>query len=93
MQTSDRNLKQDISDIPKEVLDAIDELRPVQFRMKGAQRFQYGLIAQDVEATALSEIVYKNERGVRSVAYTQIIAVLLSRIQDLSKRVAALENG
>jgi hypothetical protein len=67
-------------------------LRPKQFNMKGAKKIQYGLIAQHVENTLLKEIVYKNERGVRSIASTQLIAILILHIQALVKRVEQLES-
>jgi hypothetical protein len=90
--TSDKNLKENIADIPSDVADELLNLKPVQFNMIGAKRLQYGLIAQDVEFTKLDNIVFQNDRGVRSVAYTQIIPLLILHIQALVKRVEELES-
>jgi hypothetical protein len=86
---SDRSLKEQIKPIlnSSEVL----KLKPVTFVMKGGKKLQYGFIAQDIEETDLRDIVYKNPTGIRSVAYNQIIPLLLHQIQQLTDRVAALE--
>ena len=86
---SDRNLKEKIAPIndSSEVL----KLKPVSFVIKGGKRLQFGFIAQDIEETELENIVYKNDRGVRSVAYNQIIPLLLHQIQTLTDRVNAIE--
>jgi hypothetical protein len=82
---SDASLKEEINTITDS--SEILKLRPVSFKMKGGTKLQYGFIAQDIEQTQISNIVYKNERGVRSVAYNQIIPLLLHQIQQLTKRV------
>jgi hypothetical protein len=86
---SDKNLKENIFPISdsSEVL----KLKPVSFTMKGGKKLQFGFIAQDVEETEIGNIVYKNERGVRSIAYNQVIPLLLHQIQQLTERVAKLE--
>lgn len=86
---SDRSIKDNIKPITDS--DEVLKLKPVTFTMKNGTRLQYGFIAQDIEETGLKSLVYKNERGIRSVAYNQIIALLLHQIQGLSKRVAELE--
>jgi hypothetical protein len=87
---SDRNLKDNI----KPILDSSEvlKLRPVTFVIKGGKKLQYGFIAQDIEETDLNDIVYQNDRGIRSVAYNQIIPLLLHQIKELSDRVKALES-
>jgi hypothetical protein len=87
---SDRDLKENIK--PIDDFSEVLKLKPVTFTMKGGTKKQYGFIAQDIEATELNNIVYKNERGVRSVAYNQIIPFLVGQIQELRERVASLEG-
>ena len=86
---SDANLKEDI----RPILDSSEvlKLRPVAFRMKGGKKLQFGFIAQDIEETELANIVYKDSRETRSVAYNQIIPLLLHQIQDLQDRLNNLE--
>jgi hypothetical protein len=86
---SDASLKEEIIYITdsSEVL----KLKPVSFKMKGGTKLQYGFIAQDIEQTKIDNIVFKNDRGIRSVAYNQIIPLLLHQIQQLTKRVDQLK--
>lgn len=86
---SDKDLKEEITIIhdSSEVL----KLKPVSFVMKGGRKLQFGFLAQDIEETELDNIVYRNDRGVRSVAYNQIIPLLLHQIKTLSQRVDDLE--
>jgi hypothetical protein len=87
---SDRELKKDITEITNssEVL----KLRPVSFVMKNGKKLQFGFIAQEIENTQLENLVYKDGRGMRSVAYNQLVPLLLHQIQELTKRVAQLEE-
>lgn len=89
---SDRNLKESIKPVLWIESVEILNLKPVSFVMKGGKKKQFGFIAQDIEETGINNIVYKNDRDIRSVAYNQIIPLLVHQIQELSKRVAAQES-
>ena len=86
---SDRNLKEKIQ--PIEDSSAVLKLKPVTFVMKGGTKVQFGFIAQDIEETELENIVFKNGQGIRSVAYNQVIPLLVHQIQILTERIAKLE--
>lgn len=86
---SDRDLKEKIQ--PIQDSSEIHKLKPVSFVMKKGTKLQFGFIAQDIEHTGLENIVFKNNQGLRTVAYTQIIPLLVHQIQSLTKRVAELE--
>jgi hypothetical protein len=87
---SDRNLKENIHPITDS--DEVLKLKPVSFVMKGGTKKQFGFIAQDIEETELDNIVFKNEKGIRSVAYNQVIPLLVHQIQLLRERVDYLEG-
>ena len=87
---SDKSLKENIEPIAD--IETLFELLPVQFTMKGGTKRQFGFIAQDLEKTSFKNLVYSNNNGLKSVAYTQIIAVLTKHIQELTKRVDELES-
>lgn len=57
IQTSDRNLKEDIRDIDQKYEELFMRLRPVTYKLKGAEhdRIHVGFIAQEVEE-AMSEV-------------------------------------
>lgn len=100
--SSDRNLKLDIGPIP---FDIIDQLEPVQFRMKDEPegRLRYGFIAQDVEATleeagvdvSQSSLISwaEDENGEKkdySLAYMEFIPMLVQKCQSLQRQLDAL---
>jgi hypothetical protein len=87
---SDRLLKDNI--YPLEDIHTLLKLEPVQFKMKGSERIHFGLIAQDLEATSYKNLVYENRSGIKSIAYVELIAVLIKHVQELTDRVNALEN-
>jgi hypothetical protein len=74
----------------------VSALRPVRFNWIDTARFGYqrevGLIAQEVQAV-LPEVVGTNNDGTLTVDYPKIVSVLISAVQSLQQRVAALEAG
>ena len=104
-QSSDRNLKKDISPIP---FDIIDKLEPIQFRMKENEsdnRIYYGFIAQDVAQlledagvnpeTSTLVSYEEDEEGNKvnySLAYTEFIPMLVKKCQDLQSQVDNMQQ-
>lgn len=89
--SSDRRLKTDIREL--DGANMIDELRKIggwSFTMN--ERHRFGVIAQDVQETALRSIVYKDNDGKLSVAYTGLIAPLIAAVLHLSDEVARLKG-
>lgn len=86
---SDQRYKEEI----KPITDSSEllKLKPMSYKMKGGTKLQFGFIAQDIEETNLANIVYQNGQGIRSVAYNQLIALLVHQVQELTERVAHLE--
>lgn len=88
---SDRNLKDKI--VPIQDSSDVQRLTPVSYVMKGGTKKQFGFIAQDIEELDIRNIVFKDGRGVRSVAYNQIIPLLVHQVQLLTKRIEELEKA
>lgn len=99
--TSDRSLKKDIVAIDKG-LDFINELRPVTYLwdteyMTFSKR-TYGFVANEVRDLLEEEssLVYTNNGGVfdgkLAVDYQSYVPVLVKAVQELSARVAQLEQ-
>ena len=102
---SDRNLKRDISDID---IDIIDDLKPVQYRLKNedSDTIHYGFIAQDVEQALLQskeaeqkigivhydEDMETKERTNYSLAYDEIIPLLVKKCQELQQEIDILKG-
>lgn len=102
---SDRNLKRDISDID---IDIIDDLKPVQYRLKNedSDTIHYGFVAQDVEQALLQsketeqktgivhydEDIETKERTNYSLAYDEIIPLLVKKCQELQREIDRLKG-
>jgi hypothetical protein len=93
--SSDQTLKESVENIADGPV-IVSALRPVRFNWIDTARFGYqrevGLIAQEVQAV-LPEVVGTNNDGTLTVDYPKIVSVLISAVQSLQQRVAALEAG
>lgn len=102
---SDRNLKRNIDDIG---IDIIDKLKPVQYVLKNddSDTIHYGFIAQDVEQVLLSSNESKQKMGIvhydedestkehknYSLAYDEIIPLLVKKCQELQREIDILKG-
>ena len=90
---SDERLKENIETIDN-ALDKVVNMRGVYFDMKANPGVRKtGLIAQEVEAV-LPEVVTTKEdgEGIKSVAYGNIVGLLVEAIKDLNKKVDDLKD-
>ena len=87
--TSDENLKTNIQ--PINTKDKFMELNPVQFTWKNSNEQSYGLIAQEVEKL-FPELVIERADGFKGVSYIPIIAMLISKVQELSFKLEKLSQ-
>lgn len=103
--TSDRNKKKDVSELSDRYSELFDLLKPVSFRYRknNSNRIHTGFIAQDVEdamnslnISSLDFAAYcertENGETVRSLRYTEFIALNTYEIQKLKARVKKLEE-
>ncbi len=93
---SDARLKTDVNEAPYG-LDAVKRLRSVSFKDPGDKtgRTQLGLIAQEVEPIIPELVVVRHEADgdILSLAYVEVIPVLIKAIQEQQARIEALEGG
>lgn len=89
--TSDKRLKTNIQPILG-ALDLINSLNGVRFNFNfgDTEKNRIGLLAQEVKEV-LPEVVNLNS-GTYSVAYQNIVPVLIEAIKELTNRVSELEN-
>jgi hypothetical protein len=85
---SDARLKTNVKTIAS-ALAMVNEMRGVRYKMHG--RDGIGVIAQELERV-LPELVHSDPDGVKSVAYANIVGVLIEAIKELSLRVERLEH-
>lgn len=86
--TSDKRLKSSILPI-KDALAKIKQISGYTFNMKNNEKRSAGVIAQEV-AQVLPEVVYQNEDGYMSVAYGNMISLLIEAIKELDAKVENL---
>ena len=80
---SDKRLKRNIETI-SDPLDIVTKLRGVKFEKDG--RHGTGVIAQEVEEV-LPEVVHTDAEGMKSVAYGNIVGVLIEAIKDQQAQI------
>ena len=89
---SDANLKKDISTI-NDALSLVGKLRGVRYTFKETGYKGMGVIAQEVEEV-LPELVFEQtENKIKTVAYGNIVGVLINAINELKAEVDALKGG
>jgi hypothetical protein len=87
---SDRRLKEDIGLIDSPV-QKVQALNGVTFTRKGSTTRGTGLIAQDVQKV-LPEAVAVDEEGYLSVAYGNIVGLLVEAIKAQQDQIAAMQR-
>ena len=87
---SDERLKDNINTI-ENALDKVGTLRGVEFNWTGDFDTQIGVIAQEVE-TVLPEVVSEDALGIKSVAYGNMVGLLIEAIKEQQARIDALEE-
>lgn len=86
---SDVRIKEDIRTI-SDALALVKQLRGVSYVHKATKKSCVGVIAQEVE-TVIPALVHTNSDGFKSVAYANMVGVLIEAIKELSNRVKELE--
>jgi len=87
---SDISLKKNIEVIP-DALDKVSQIRGVTYERIDEDLRQAGVIAQEVE-TVLPEVVSTNEEGIKSVAYGNLVGLLIEAIKEQQERINRLEE-
>lgn len=86
---SDARLKENVAHIFN-ALDKVKALEGVTFTMINSGSVSTGLIAQDV-LEVLPEAVQQDEQGYYTLAYGNLVGLLVEAIKELSKKVEVLE--
>ena len=87
---SDARLKSHVETI-SEAIYKVKQLRGVSYISKFNMEPRIGVIAQEVERV-IPEVVHTHGDGLKSVAYQNLVGLLIEAIKDLELRVAELEG-
>jgi hypothetical protein len=94
--SSDRNLKENIEDVPYDLAKLANDVKVKSFNFIGEQDRIYGVIAQEVQGAGLGEIVYTKDDGHLAVDYTSLsmlkIAYLENLCGELLQRIKQLQD-
>ena len=90
---SDKNLKNDIIDIPQDKTKSLFEINSTQFTFKSdlKKKIHYGFIAQDLEKI-YPELVKDSEKGYRKVNYIELIPLIVSKMKDMQEEINELKK-
>lgn len=103
--TSDRNLKTDITDLDSKYLDLFDRLQPVQYKLLSGDRIHTGFVAQDIEASMTEVGLTAEDFGgfckdlkenstdeyIYGLRYEEFIAINTAKIKQLEQKIKELE--
>jgi hypothetical protein len=88
--TSDRALKHDIVKI-ENALDKIKRIGGYTFTYNDSNKRSAGVLAQEIEAV-LPEVVSQNGEGYKTVAYGNLISLLIEAIKELESEIRSIKN-
>ena len=87
---SDERLKKNIETIT-DAIHKVRSLRGVEYDHKETGDHCLGLIAQEVEQV-IPQVVYEDATGVKSVAYQNIVALLIEAVKDQQRQIDELKK-
>jgi hypothetical protein len=88
---SDETLKTNVETI-QNAMDTLKRLTGKMYNYKDSENKSFGLIAQEVESV-IPDIVEKDDRDIRSIAYTELIPFLIEAIKELDVKVEKLSKN
>ena len=87
---SDITLKENL-EIIENPIEKIKEINGYTYNMVGKDKRSAGLVAQEVEKV-LPEVVSKNSDGIKSLAYGNIVALLVETVKEQQKQIDELKK-
>jgi len=87
---SDERLKENVETI-SDALEKVKQLRGVEYDHKNTGDHCLGVIAQEIEKV-VPDVVYEDAHGIKSVAYQNIVALLIEAVKDQQKEIEELKR-
>jgi len=86
---SDRNLKEDIQ--PDRLTRGLEKIKGYAYRYKGSPRQESGVIAQDLEKTAMAPAVFETPKG-KAIDTNRLSTMNTAALSDQEKRLKNIEK-
>jgi len=86
---SDARVKENVKTIDN-AIDKVTQLRGVSYNKIGETEEKIGVIAQEIEKV-LPQVVQEDDEGMKSVAYGNIVGVLIEAIKEQQKQIDELK--
>jgi hypothetical protein len=90
-ETSALKYKENIFSV-EDTLDTVLKLRPVKYNLKGGEKVEIGLIAEEVHELIPELIKYNSENEIDSISYTRLAAVLIGAIKEQQIQINKLKE-
>ena len=87
---SDARVKENVNTI-ENALDKVIQLRGVEYNKIGDDKQSIGVIAQEIEKV-LPQVVQEDDEGMKSVAYGNIVGVLIEAIKEQQQQIDELKK-
>jgi len=86
---SDERLKKNVSNIDNS-LELVKQMRGVRFEDKDGEKY-VGVIAQEMQSVVPEVVIKHDDSGYYSVAYQNLVGVLINAVKELTDRFEKLE--
>ena len=86
---SDERLKKNVSNIDNS-LELVKQMRGVRFEDKDGEKY-VGVIAQEIQSVVPEVVIKHDDSGYYSVAYQNLVGVLINAVKELTDRFEKLE--
>jgi hypothetical protein len=87
---SDARLKENLTPLTG-ALDKVNSLTGYNYNRIGSETLEMGVVAQEVQQVA-PELVLEDSEGTLSVAYQNMVALLIEAVKEQSAEIAALKE-
>ena len=87
---SDIRMKDDVA--PVSLSDALEKIKGYSFKYKGAERPEVGVMAQDLEGTALEPAVIESPDGMKGIDAKRLTTANTAALSEHEKRLREIET-
>jgi hypothetical protein len=89
IQQSSIRYKEDIDELPEEIINDFNKLKPQKYLVKSTNKIDYGLIAEEVYDIndSYKNLVHKRDNEIEGLNYIGFIPILIKKIQEQQEQI------